>query len=189
MMFKILTLAAGAALTFLVAAGGGGNRTAQAQVMEVQPPAAGSFVVVEHVLDGDTVIVRGSKQPIRLASIDAPEKSHGYGRPGQPYSVQSSNWLTQQLEGKPGVTMRCVDEDRYGRRVCNFYRDGEHVNKAAVLAGVAWANTSNARYLRDKTVLTAQEQARAARRGIWAEPAPVPPWLWRRECWEKHVCS
>ncbi len=188
-MFKLLMLAAGAALTFLVAAGGGANKPAHAQVLEFQDATPGSTVVVDRVLDGDTVILRGSSQRIRLANIDAPEMSHGYGRPGQPYSVQASRWLAQQLEGKPGVTMKCVDEDRYGRRVCNFYRDGEHVNKAAVRAGVAWANTSNPRYLRDKTVLTAQEEARAARRGIWAEPLPIAPWNWRRECWEKHLCS
>ncbi len=27
----------------------------------------------------------------------------------------------------------------------------------------------------------AQRDARAARRGLWAEKAPVPPWKWRAE--------
>lgn len=188
-MFRLLMLAAGAALTFLVASGGGANRPAHAQVIEYQRESAGSSVVVDRVLDGDTVVIRGWSQRVRLANIDAPEMSHGYGRPGQPFSVQSSKWLTEQLEGKSGVTVRCVDEDRYGRRVCDFYRNGEHVNKAAVRAGIAWANTASTRYLRDKTVLAAQEEARAARRGIWTQASPVPPWQWRKECWEKHMCS
>ena len=146
-MFRLLMLAAGAALTFLVASGGGANRPAHAQVIEYQREAAGSSVVVDRVLDGDTVVIRGWSQRVRLANIDAPEMSHGYGRPGQPFSVQSSKWLNEQLEGKSGVTVRCVDEDRYGRRVCDFYRNGEHVNKAAVRAGIAWANTASTRYV------------------------------------------
>ncbi len=188
-MFKRLMFAAGAALTFFIAFGGGANQRAHGQVLELQPNAPGSSVVVDRVLDGDTVIVRGWSQRVRLANIDAPEMSHGYGRPGQPYSVQSSKWLAEQLEGKSGVTVKCVDKDRYGRRVCDFFRNGEHVNKAAVRAGIAWANTASARYLRDKSVLAAQEEARAARRGIWTQPSPTPPWQWRRECWDKGACS
>ena len=113
-MLKRLMFAAGAALTFFIASGGGANQRAHGQVLELQSSAPGSSVVVDRVLDGDTVIVRGWSQRVRLANIDAPEMSHGYGRPGQPYSVQSSKWLTEQLEGKSGVTVKCVDEDRYG---------------------------------------------------------------------------
>ncbi len=188
-MIKRITFTLAALAAFFIAAAGGAKQSAHSQVLELQQAGPGSAVVVERVLDGDTVVVRGWKERVRLANIDAPEMSHGYGRPGQPFSVQSGKWLAAQLEGKPGVTVRCVDEDRYGRRVCDFFRNGEHINKAAARNGFAWANTASARYLRDKSVLAAQEEARGARRGLWAEPSPTPPWQWRRDCWDKGACS
>jgi len=172
--------------------------TAAASVLGIQStartataPASAQEGTVEvvRVLDGDTVVVAGWKERVRLANIDAPEKSHGYGKPGQPFSVQASRWLERELQGKPGVTIRCVDSDRYGRKVCNFYRAGQHVNKEIVRSGLAWANTSNRRYLRDRSVLDAQREAEAARRGLWADNKPVEPWNWRHECWERRVCA
>lgn len=85
--------------------------------------------------------------------------------------------------------MRCPDEDRYGRRVCVLLLNGEDVNKELVRRGLAWANTANPRYLRDKSVLDAQREAQRERRGLWAESRPKPPWLWRHECWEKRLCA
>ena len=187
-MLRRITLAAFAAVTALAAGLPfpvvGGSKPS---VSELSGP--GEPVVVERVLDGDTVSVRGRRERVRLANIDAPEMSHGYGKPGQPFSVQSTKWLTEQVEGKPGVSMRCVDQDRYGRSVCDLYRNGSHVNKELVRAGLAWAYTANKRYLRDRTVLDAQEEARAAHRGLWAQPKPVPPWDWRHSCWDGAVCA
>jgi len=144
--------------------------------------------VVERVLDGDTVIVQGMKDRVRLANIDAPEMSHGYGRPGQPYSVQATRWMEKMVQGKR-VTIRCLDEDRYGRRICDLFLNGEHVNKELVRAGLAWANTASARYLRDKSVLDAQREAQADRRGLWSADHAIPPWRWRHDCWENRSCT
>jgi len=144
-------------------------------------------VIIDKVLDGDTVVVRGWKERVRLANIDAPEMSHGYRKPGQPFSVQATNWLSRKVEGK-SVTARCVDEDRYGRSVCDLYLDGEHVNRELVRSGLAWANTANPRYLRDKSILQVQHEAEAQHRGLWTQPSPVPPWQWRRDCWQDGTC-
>jgi endonuclease YncB( thermonuclease family) len=154
-------------------------------VGEQAAPTAGVFV--ESVLDGDTVAIRGWRERVRLANIDAPEMSHGYGKPGQPYAVQATKWLTSAVEGKSGVTIHCVDEDRYGRKVCELFKDGTSLNKELVRVGLAWANTANRRYLRDRTVLDAQIEAREARRGLWSQPNPTPPWEWRHGCWERKV--
>ena len=146
--------------------------------------AAGE-VRVTSVLDSDTVVVNGMQQRVRLANIDAPEMSHGYGKPGQPFSVQARDWLARALENRPGVTMKCADEDRYGRAVCDFYSDEAHVNKELVRAGLAWANTANKRYLRDRSVFDAQVEAQAARKGLWSAPKTTAPWDWRHGCWER----
>lgn len=43
-------------------------------------------------------------------------------------------------------------------------------------AGLAWHYT---RYSDDADLAAAERAARAARRGLWADPEPVPPWEWR----------
>jgi len=150
--------------------------------------ALSQTAVVERVLDGDTVVVRGFRQRVRLANIDAPELSHGFGRPGQPFSVQAARWMEKKVHGQV-VQLRCPDEDRYGRPVCDLFLRGEHVNKELVRAGLAWANTANARYLRDSSVLQAQREAQSSRRGLWTQARPMPPWRWRRECWSQRLCA
>lgn len=36
------------------------------------------------------------------------------------------------------------------------------------------------RYATDKRLYPIQAEAQADRRGLWADPAPVPPWAWRK---------
>jgi endonuclease YncB( thermonuclease family) len=56
--------------------------------------------------------------------------------------------------------------------------DGEDVNLAMVRAGLAW----HYRYHcpDDRTLAEAEAEARAARRGLWADGRPEAPWEWRR---------
>jgi endonuclease YncB( thermonuclease family) len=147
-----------------------------------------SAAVVAWVLDGDTMILEGSRDRIRLADIDAPEMGHGYGRPSQPFAAQAKKWMKEKVEGKR-VVLRCPDEDKYGRRVCVLFLNGENVNKSLVQAGLAWANTARPQYLRDQTILDAQRQAQAARAGLWTQARPIAPWVWRWECREKASCG
>lgn len=187
MIRKLILAALGAAAVHLV---GAPHVVAHARnlVDRHSAEASGQAAVVERVLDGDTVILKGSRDRVRLANIDAPEMSHGYGRPGQPFAAQAMKWMERKVEGKR-VALTCPDEDRYGRRVCVLYLDGEDVNRSLVRAGLAWANTAHPRYLRDKTVLDAQRDAQAAHLGIWSQARPTPPWEWRRQCWEKASCE
>ena len=150
---------------------------------------AAQHVTVERVLDGDTVAVRGWEQHVRLASVDAPEMSHGYGKPGQPFSVAAQHWLSAQLLGAPDVTISCVDEDRYRRPVCNFYRGSVHINRELIAVGLAWANTANKRYLRDASLIQVQQEARERRRGVWSQGDPIEPWKWRDDCWKQKQCA
>lgn len=150
---------------------------------------------VVHVDDGDTVVllVNGSEQmKVRLASIDAPESSHTNkqtGRIGQPFNANSTRYLSQMVKGRD-VEAKCPDKDRYGRIVCEIFVDGRSANAAMVSSGMAWANTAaNGRYLRDRSLLDAQEKAKQARLGLWADENPIPPWEWRHECWERGNCS
>lgn len=71
------------------------------------------------------------------------------------------------------------DTDRYGRLVGEvLLPDGRNLNHELVRAGMAWWYR---RYAQEDTTLAQLEaEARAARRGLWRDPHPVPPWEWRR---------
>jgi micrococcal nuclease len=50
-------------------------------------------------------------------------------------------------------------------------------NLELVRSGFAWRYN---RYSNDPALIAAQADARESRRGLWADPAPVPPWEWRK---------
>ena len=107
---------------------------------------------------------------------------------GQPFSDKAQRFLSDQVKGQE-VEARCFEKDRYGRSVCELFRHGTSVNALLVREGWAWANqASNKRYLRDKSLIDLEQQARSARRGLWAAANRVPPWEWRKVCWEGGVC-
>lgn len=161
-------------------------------------PAAAAvdlFGTVIHVDDGDTITLLlqdKTSHKIRLSSIDAPESSHtnkSVGRIGQPFSSNSKRYLASLVKGIE-ATARCFEQDRYGRSVCEVFVGSVSANQAMVRSGYAWANTDNGgRYLRDKTLPGLQAQARADGMGLWADSNPIPPWVWRRECWGRGQCN
>ena len=70
--------------------------------------------------------------------------------------------------------MQVVDRDRYGRTVgVVLLRDGRSLSHELVRAGLAWMYR---RYTNDQSLSDLEEEARVARRGLWADPEPVPPW-------------
>jgi endonuclease YncB( thermonuclease family) len=57
-----------------------------------------------------------------------------------------------------------------------YFFDGTNVNHTLVKDGW-WCR----KYAPGDTVLEGLEhEARAGRKGLWADPQPVPPWEWRR---------
>lgn len=146
---------------------------------------------VERVLDGDTLrLDTGArrKRVVRLASIDAPEGGTP-GRPGQPFAQDSKRMLAGLAQGRR-VTAVCHETDAYERDICDVsLADGISVNREMVRAGMAWANMEGrGKYLRDPGLPALQREARAARRGLWAQDAPMEPWQWRHACWRKGQC-
>lgn len=128
---------------------------------------------VVKVADGDTVTVldAGKQQVrVRLASIDAPEKRQAFG-------TRSQQHLSTLVFGKD-VQVIEQGRDRYGRTIGVLRVGNSNINRAMVSAGLAWAYTD---YLNDKAMPGYEQRARQARRGLWADPAPVPPWQFRRD--------
>jgi micrococcal nuclease len=124
------------------------------------------------IADGDTLtVLEGRKQvKIRLSGIDAPEKR-------QPFGNRSRQSLAS-LCFRKDATYEVQDVDRYGRTVAVVTCDGVNANRHQVQTGYAWTYT---RYNKDREMPALQDAARAAKRGLWADPEPVPPWAFRRK--------
>ena len=134
------------------------------------PRSFTATVVAIH--DGDTISVRTSRDTVRvrLEGIDCPEYR-------QPYSTRAKRFTSDLIYHKT-VTVEGRGEDQYGRLLARVRVDGVEVNEALVSSGLAW------HYQRveiDPALSRAERTARAARVGLWADPNPVPPWLWRRD--------
>jgi endonuclease YncB( thermonuclease family) len=116
--------------------------------------------------DGDTLTIRDgdTKTVIRLAEIDAPERT-------QPYSQVSRRNLEALCRNAKSVELAPVDTDRYGRTVAHVWCDGVHVNWRQVEDGLAWCFTQ---YLKQSDVcLPLEKAAREARRGLWHRTQPA----------------
>ena len=108
------------------------------------------------------------EQRIRLAGIDTPER-------GQPFGNVARERLAALTMGQ-AVEVHVEDRDRYGRTVARLEVGGLDVCLQMVADGLAWHYT---RYSDDADLAAAERQARAARRGLWRDAAPVAPWDWR----------
>ena len=146
---------------------------------------------VVQVSDGDTInlLVDKTQRRIRLASIDAPETSHGSDRPGQPFGEASRKNLADYVAGKT-LTLTCYEKDHYGRDVCDVPANGTTANRLQVQDGMAWANQqAKGKFLRDKALVGVQNDAQKKKLGLWAEPGAVAPWEWRVVCWQNKKCK
>ena len=130
------------------------------------------------VADGDTITVLDAdkvQHKIRLTGIDAPEKKQAFG-------TCSKQSLSDMVYNKT-VTVETVKRDRYGRELGKVLADGKDVNLEQIRAGMAWHYKA---YQRDQSAADrqayaeAENEAKAARRGLWDDPEPVPPWEWRQ---------
>lgn len=133
---------------------------------------------VVRVADGDTITVLDQskiQRKIRLAGIDALEK-------GMPFGQKSKEHLSDLVAGKQ-VLIETTKVDRYGRNVGKVLLDGLDANLAQIEAGLAWHYKA---YQREQSVVDrqtydkAEETARAARKGLWLDREPMPPWDWRK---------
>ncbi len=135
-------------------------------------PAGAVAAEVEGVTDGDTltVIVDGLQIKVRLNGIDAPEKK-------QPFGNASRKALSDLVFGQR-VSIVPLGKDRWGRTIAEaFTVDGRRVGLAMVSQGMAWHFVKYAPA--DLPLADAEKDARARKRGLWAEVEPVPPWEWR----------
>lgn len=124
------------------------------------------------VTDGDSItcLTPDKRQKkVRLNAIDAPER-------GQPFANKSKQALSDMVFGKD-VEVEVSGEDKYDRTIGRVTIDGRDVNEEMVAKGMAW---QYAKYDQSRALRDAEQSARAAKLGLWADPHAMPPWEWRK---------
>lgn len=104
-----------------------------------------------------------------MAEIDAPEKAQPFGERSK--QSLSDICFDREAEIKPLTT------DRYGRTVARVHCEGTDANAEQLRRGMAWVYV---KYVTDRSLYALQDAAKAARRGLWVDKTPIPPWEWRR---------
>ena len=138
-------------------------------------PAYAQRAFVLWVTDGDTVTVVDENvhvERIRVYGIDCPESD-------QPFGLWAQLRTLWEVWARP-INLKPVERDRYGRLVSRVQKGDEDLSAVLVSAGLAWVY---ARYCQKPICSTWQDMEKRARRvgrGLWKEPAPIPPWDWRQ---------
>jgi len=73
--------------------------------------------------------------------------------------------------------------DRYERILGKVLLGGEGMNLEQIRAGLAWhyKKYQNEQSPKDRELYSMSEiEAREAKRGLWYDPEPVPPWEYRK---------
>ena len=125
------------------------------------------------VIDGDTIAISGMK--VGLSGIDTPERKQTCRKAGATWKCgyEAIETLREWTHTKE---VRCIgdENDRYGRLIADCFVDGYNLNARLVYEGMALAYR---RY--SKKYVPEEDQAKAAKRGLWAGEF-VAPWDWRR---------
>lgn len=130
------------------------------------------------VVDGDTLkILNGRNQliTVRLAGIDAPEKS-------QPFGNAAKQRLSDLAFGQH-VTCESTKRDRYGRVVGKLTINGRDINLEMVKGCMAWhyKDYQKEQSLADRNAYAAAENtARTSKCGLW-DGNPVSPSEFRKQ--------
>lgn len=129
---------------------------------------------VVSVADGDSFVgldADNHQTRFRMYGIDAPER-------GQAFSKKSRQYFSDLIAGK-SVFYEVKTTDRYGRKVVRvFTTDSVDVGLKMLEAGLVWHYS---RYDDSRAYARAENEARKAKSGLWAEDNPTPPWEWRTE--------
>lgn len=129
-------------------------------------------LILERVIDGDTIIASGQK--IRLWGIDAPEKN-------EPLFLASKMFLETMLKDQ---SLRCkfIEEDRYKRDVMHCLIGSSDIGSMMVYMGMArdFSKYSGDYYQYE------EDLAKKEKRGIWkkeqSEPGPVACTMEAKQC-------
>lgn len=124
------------------------------------------------VIDGDTIDLLDANNRthrIRFAETDSPERRQAFGQ-------RAKHHLSQICFGK---TARFTpnNQSSYDRLVGYVSCNGVDANLKMAQDGFAWVDS---RYAKTPSLIQAVENAKRQKIGLWSDPNPIPPWMWRR---------
>lgn len=128
---------------------------------------------VVEVLEGSTIEVLrfGKAQRIHLHGLDCPEKDQPYGDEVKP----AISALVFAME----VTVEPRGKDKHGRILADvLLADGTNVNQTLVKEGRCWWSRKFAP--NDAELERLELEAKEAKKGLWEDPEPIPPWEFRK---------
>lgn len=130
-------------------------------------------LVVERVIDGDTVELRDGRT-VRYIGVDTPEVRRRRGgvwvREPEPYALEATEANRRLVEGKTvRLEFDVQPTDRYGRTLAYLYVGDLFVNAELVRQGYAVPLTipPNVKYA--DLFLEVAREAREAQRGLWRD--------------------
>jgi micrococcal nuclease len=126
------------------------------------------------VIDGDTIRVAHDLKSVmvRLYGVDCPEIKQAGGK--------AARALVRRLAFGRVLLIESKGKDRYKRIIGRVYLlSGNTLSRELVKAGKCWWYR---KYAPDDQYLEELEaEAKADKRGVWADTDPIPPWEWRRD--------
>jgi endonuclease YncB( thermonuclease family) len=165
--------------TWLVTAVGG--LIVGAHYLQLNAAEPKTKVEVLYCHDGDTCRVKINSAlwvNVRLAGIDAPEVK-GRGKSGQPMAQEARDFISAKLKGKV-VDMRQTDLDGYNRPVVEFFMDDKLLNVEVLKKGLAEAYRGKTKRLDKVMYLSAEDEAKQAKLGIWSSADYQSPAVYRK---------
>ena len=128
--------------------------------------------ICSRVTDGDTLTIRlsdGREEKVQLFGIDAPERDQEHGN--EATAALSSLVLNKKIRVTyPG-------REDLGRINGKVYVDDQYVNLILVKEGHAWHSDKYGP--NEDDLRAAQQEARSAGKGLWADSHPLEPWRFR----------
>lgn len=129
---------------------------------------------VVHIVDGDTYdLLTADNQTIRvrMEGIDAPERGMAY------YKV-SKNYLGQLCMNQQ-IKFKQTGVDSYKRALgFSYLTDNREIGAEMLKSGMAWHFK---KYNQNPVLSNLEIEARKARRGLWQDENPTPPWEKRKQ--------
>ena len=132
-------------------------------------------VILKRINDGDTVTLENDRL-VRFIGIDTPEINYRDLSKSESYASQAKALLAQYI--RPGDKLHLVydktKQDKYGRKLAYVYsKTGRNLALLQLQAGYAhhWVIGKNDKFWR--CFHDAQEQARLAKKALWADFTPL----------------
>jgi endonuclease YncB( thermonuclease family) len=130
---------------------------------------ADARVRIEHVIDGDTLVLADDER-IRLIGRDSPESGY-YGNPSQAGAIDAMNFVRELLKKEQTLSIRYGTEkqDRHGRTLAHvFLQDGRNLQALILARGYATPLNIPPNINFSDCYEEKANQARQNRLGLWA---------------------